>query len=98
MDFVIEIMNDSLFYGDASVHADNISNTREIKSRGVKIIRTSNKNNPIYDFWISLPDVPKMFYSLVQTIPFQLMAYYLAIERGNDLEYPRNLTKGITLK
>ena len=83
---------------DTSSYADNLSNASEIKSRGAKVIGISNRNNPIYDHWISLPDVPKIFYSLVETIPFQLMAYYLAIERGNDPDYPRNLAKCVTVK
>ena len=92
--FVILINPDD----DTSSYADNISNASEIKSRGAKIIGISNKNDPIYDYWISLPDVPKIFYSLIETIPFQLMAYYLAIERGNDPDYPRNLAKCVTVK
>ena len=83
---------------DRSTHSDNISNASEIKSRGAKIIGMSNENNPIYDYWIPLPNVPKMFYPLIETIPFQLMAYYLSLERGNDPDYPRNLAKCVTVK
>ena len=83
---------------DPSTYADNLSNASEIKSRGAKIIGVSNKSDPIYDYWIPLPDVPKIFYPLVETIPFQLMAYYLSIERGIDPDYPRNLAKCVTVK
>ena len=83
---------------DPSTHSDNISNASEIKSRGAKIIGVSNENNPIYDYWIPLPDIPTIFYPIVETIPFQLMSYYLSIERGNDPDYPRNLAKCVTVK
>jgi len=82
----------------SSTHSDNISNASEIKSRGAKIIGISNENNPIYDHWIPLPNISKIFYPIIETIPFQLMAYYLSVERGNDPDYPRNLAKCVTVK
>ena len=81
-----------------TTYADNISNASEIKSRGAKIIGVSNEPDQIYDYWISLPTVPSIFYPLIETIPFQLMAYYLSLERGNDPDYPRNLAKCVTVK
>ena len=81
-----------------STYADNLSNTSEIKSRDAKIIGVSNEYDQIYDYWIPLPNLPKIFYPLIETIPFQLMAYYLSIEKGNDPDYPRNLAKCVTVK
>ena len=83
---------------NASVYADNLSNASEIKSRGAKIIGVSNENDPIYDYWIPIPKVPSLFYPIIETVPFQLMAYYLSIEKGNDPDYPRNLAKCVTVK
>ncbi len=83
---------------DSSIYADNISNASEIKSRGAKIIGISNEYDQIYDYWIPLPDVPKIFYPLIEIVPFQLIAYHLSIERGNDPDYPRNLAKSVTVK
>ena len=82
----------------STTYADNLSNASEIKSRGAKIIGVSNENDPIYDYWIPLPEVPNLFYPIIETVPFQLMAYHLAIERGNDPDYPRNLAKCVTVK
>ncbi|WP_420545655.1 glutamine--fructose-6-phosphate transaminase (isomerizing) [Nitrosopumilus sp.] len=81
-----------------TTYADNISNASEIKSRGAKIIGVSNEPDQIYDYWIPLPTVPSIFYPLIETIPFQLIAYYLSLERGNDPDYPRNLAKCVTVK
>lgn len=83
---------------NSSVYSDNLSNASEIKSRGAKIIGISDEYDQIYDYWIPLPEVPAMFYPLIETIPFQLMAYYLSIHRGNDPDYPRNLAKCVTVK
>ena len=83
---------------NSTTYADNISNASEIKSRGAKIIGVSNEPDQIYDYWIPLPTVPSILYPLVETIPFQLMAYYLSLERGNDPDYPRNLAKCVTVK
>ena len=83
---------------DPSIYADNLSNASEIKSRGAKIIGVSNKSDPIYDYWVPLPEVPKIFYPLIETVPFQLLAYYLSIEKGIDPDYPRNLAKCVTVK
>ena len=83
---------------NASTYADNLSNASEIKSRGAKIIGISDEYDQIYDYWIPLPKVPKIFYPIIETIPFQLMSYYLSIEKGNDPDYPRNLAKCVTVK
>lgn len=81
-----------------STYADNLSNASEIKSRGAKIIGLSNECDPVYDYWIPIPAVPEIFYPLIETIPFQLMSYYLSLEKGNDPDYPRNLAKCVTVK
>jgi len=83
---------------NTSTYTDNLSNASEIKSRGAKIIGLSNEYDQIYDYWLPLPDVPKIFYPIIETIPFQLMAYYLSIKRDNDPDYPRNLAKCVTVK
>ena len=83
---------------NTSTYADNLSNASEIKSRGAKIIGISNEYDQIYDYWIPMPTVPEIFYPLIETIPFQLMSYYLSIEKGNDPDYPRNLAKCVTVK
>ncbi len=82
-----------------SAYQDNISNILEVKSRGAKIIGISNKNHETYDYWIKIPKMdPDILYPLVEIIPFQLLAYYTALERGEDPDYPRNLAKCVTVK
>ena len=80
-------------------YQDNISNILEVKARGAKIIGVSNKKHETYDYWIKIPEMKSdLLYPLVEIIPFQLLAYYTALERGEDPDYPRNLAKCVTVK
>ncbi|MGH1568832.1 MAG: glutamine--fructose-6-phosphate transaminase (isomerizing) [Nitrosopumilus sp.] len=83
---------------DDDSYVDNISSIHEIKSRGAKVIGISNTHNPNYDYWIEIPTVRKELYPLVEIIPLQLIAYYLALEKGIDPDYPKNLAKSVTVK
>ena len=74
-----------------------ISNATEIKSRGGVIIGVSSKKSEIFDYWIKVEDVGDA--SLIpMVVPAQLIAYYLALEKGWDPDKPRNLAKSVTVK
>lgn len=83
---------------DDSTYTDTITSAHEIKSRGAKIIGISNKNNEIYDHWIQIPKIGESMYPIIEIIPIQLLAYYSAIEKDADPDYPRNLAKSVTVK
>ena len=83
---------------DASTYTDTINSANEIKSRGAKIIGISNKKSDVYDYWIEIPNVDESVYPLVEIIPIQLLAYYAALEKDTDPDYPRNLAKSVTVK
>ena len=83
---------------DDSTYTDTITSASEIKSRGAKIIGISDKNNEVYDHWIQIPKVDESLYPLIEIIPIQLLAYYSAIEKETDPDYPRNLAKSVTVK
>ena len=83
---------------DDSTYTDTITSAHEIKSRGAKIIGISNKNNEIYDHWIQIPKIDESMYPIIEIIPIQLLAYYSAIEKDTDPDYPRNLAKSVTVK
>ena len=74
-----------------------LSNAKEIKSRGGFIIGVSPDINEVFDVWIEVPDVGEAS-PIVNAIPAQLLAYYLAVERGLDPDKPRNLAKSVTVK
>ena len=83
---------------DDSTYTDTINSASEIKARGAKIIGISDKNSDIYDYWIEVPKTEEVFYPLIEIIPIQLLAYYAALEKNTDPDYPRNLAKSVTVK
>ena len=78
--------------------AETLSNAMEAKSRGAYIIGVSDRESDIYDSWIRLPTVDELLYPMVAIVPLQLLAYYIAINRGCDPDKPRNLAKTVTVK
>jgi len=77
---------------------DTINNATEMKARGAKIIGISSEDNEVYDYWIEIPKVENILYPLIELVPLQLLAYYTAIRRKNNPDYPRNLAKSVTVK
>jgi glucosamine--fructose-6-phosphate aminotransferase (isomerizing) len=77
---------------------ETLSNAMETKSRGAYIIGVSDKESDIYDSWVKIPEVDELLYPMVAVVPLQLLAYYLAINRGCDPDKPRNLAKSVTVK
>ena len=76
---------------------DILNNTIELKARGAHIIGISPDKHEVFDEWIKVPDVG-VASPLVNIIPIQLLAYYLAVLRGVDPDMPRNLAKSVTVK
>lgn len=90
---IVIIINptDATFY-------DNISSSNEIKARGATIVGVSNKPNDVYDIFIKLPSIRDTLYPILEVIPFQILAYHLALGNKADPDYPRNLAKSVTVK
>ena len=82
---------------DKTYH-DTLSNVAEIKARGGRVIGVSDIDNSLYDYHVKIPSVEKLFYPIVEVIPLQMFAYYSALERGQNPDYPRNLAKSVTVK
>lgn len=77
---------------------DIISNAQEVKARGGFIIGIGPKNNQVFDGFLETADV-KEATMIPQVVIAQLLAYYLALERGvGDPDKPRNLAKSVTVK
>ena len=81
-----------------STYQDTLNSANEIKTRGAKIIGVSNQNNEVYDFWIEIPVIDETLYPLIEIVPIQLLAYYAALAKNTDPDYPRNLAKSVTVK
>lgn len=74
-----------------------ISNAMEVKARGALVIGISSQPSEVFDHFIRLDDIGESII-LSQIVPAQLLAYYLALERGLDPDKPRNLAKSVTVK
>jgi len=81
-----------------STYADTLASAHEIKARGAKIIGISDVPNAVYDHWIEVPTIGEALLPLIEIIPIQLLAYYSALEKDTDPDYPRNLAKSVTVK
>lgn len=79
-----------------------INNIEEIKARNGTIIAVTNKSNKeiekIADDVIYIPDIDEDFYPLLAIIPLQLLAYYIGVKKGIDVDKPRNLAKSVTVE
>lgn len=76
---------------------DMESNTMELRSRGAYVIGIAPENSKLFDEWIQTPDLG-IASPIASIIPIQLLAYHLAVLRGNDPDKPRNLAKSVTVK
>ena len=85
-----------------SLYDKIISNVQQVKSRGGAVVAIVSKGNTamndIADYCIEIPAVPECLTPLVASIPLQLLAYYIAIGKGRDVDQPRNLAKSVTVE
>jgi glutamine---fructose-6-phosphate transaminase (isomerizing) len=86
-----------------AVYAKTLSNLKEVESRGGKIIPITDRPTPELEAiaagsTIVLPTAHPLLAPIVFTIPLQLLAYYVAAERGTDVDQPRNLAKSVTVE
>jgi glucosamine--fructose-6-phosphate aminotransferase (isomerizing) len=85
-----------------SVYEKMISNVKEIEARSGKIIAIANPGDNLVkglaNDIIEVPETLEELSPLVNVVPLQLLAYYLAIERGCDIDRPRNLAKSVTVE
>ena len=84
-------------------HYDKIvSNVQEIKARKGRVIALVNKGDTqvasVADYVIEFPETSECFSPIIASIPLQLLAYYIAVFRGANVDQPRNLAKSVTVE
>lgn len=84
-------------------HYDKIvSNVQEIKARRGKIIAVVNRGDEqvsaMADYVIEIPETSECFSPIIASVPLQLLAYYIAVYRGANVDQPRNLAKSVTVE
>jgi glutamine---fructose-6-phosphate transaminase (isomerizing) len=85
-----------------SVFDKVVSNIQEVKARGGRVICITSQDEPVLkgkiDFEIRVPKTIDMLFPILTVIPLQLLAYYVAVKRGLDVDQPRNLAKSVTVE
>lgn len=79
-----------------------ISNIEEVRARKGRVIAVTNPGNDevknLAEFTIEIPSTEDMLSPLLTVIPLQLLSYYIAVNRGCDVDQPRNLAKSVTVE
>ena len=74
------------------------SNIQEVKARGAVVIAISEFEFKSADHLIRIPQVHEFLQPVLSVVPLQVIAYEMAIARGNDVDQPRNLAKSVTVE
>lgn len=79
-----------------------ISNIREIITRGAKVLAIANEGDKdiegVVDGVIYIPNTNPILTPVLSVVPLQLIAYYMAKQKGCDVDKPRNLAKSVTVE
>jgi glucosamine--fructose-6-phosphate aminotransferase (isomerizing) len=78
------------------------SNIQEVKARKGKIIAITTRDEPSLagklDYEFRVPETVDLLTPILASIPLQLLAYYIAVKRGCNVDQPRNLAKSVTVE
>lgn len=79
-----------------------VSNVQQVKARGGVIVAVVTEGDTVIrniaDHVLEIPEVPECLSPIITTIPLQLLSYYIAINKGKDVDMPRNLAKSVTVE
>jgi glucosamine--fructose-6-phosphate aminotransferase (isomerizing) len=74
------------------------SNIQEVKARGAVIIAIADSPLAAADHLVRIPTTHEFLQPVLSVVPLQVIAYEMAIARGNDVDQPRNLAKSVTVE
>jgi glutamine---fructose-6-phosphate transaminase (isomerizing) len=79
-----------------------VSNVKEVKARGAFVFAIAKEGNTevekVADYTLYIPKASDILAPVVAVGPLQLLAYYMAVEKGCDVDKPRNLAKSVTVE
>jgi len=79
-----------------------LSNIQEVTARSGRVIAVATEGDTIIgslvEQVIPIPPAPELLSPLIEIVPLQLLAYYIAVRRGCDVDQPRNLAKSVTVE
>ena len=79
-----------------------LSNIQEVRARGGRIIAVGDEKDGeldnLADYTLKIPETIDMFSPILTSIPLQLLAYHIAVNKGLNVDQPRNLAKSVTVE
>jgi glutamine---fructose-6-phosphate transaminase (isomerizing) len=79
-----------------------VSNVQEVKARGGRVIAITTRDEDALegklDYEFRIPETKDMLTPVLASVPLQLLAYYIAVKRGANVDQPRNLAKSVTVE
>jgi glucosamine--fructose-6-phosphate aminotransferase (isomerizing) len=85
-----------------SVFDKVVSNVQEVKARGGRVIAITTRDEEVLDgkldYEFRIPETKDMLTPVLASVPLQLLAYYIAVKRGANVDQPRNLAKSVTVE
>ncbi len=86
----------------SATYAKTVSNIQEVRARGAQVVALATEGDteiPRHAHHVLyVPPMPEALSPIINTVPLQLFAYYVAIARGCDVDQPRNLAKSVTVE
>ena len=85
-----------------NVYEKTVSNIQQVKARGGKVVAIVTEGDEIVsalaDYVLEVPEISECLTPLLTAIPMQLLAYYIAVNKGRNVDQPRNLAKSVTVE
>ncbi|HEY1953845.1 MAG TPA: glutamine--fructose-6-phosphate transaminase (isomerizing) [Gemmatimonadaceae bacterium] len=79
-----------------------VSNVQEVKARGGRVIAITTRDEDALegklDYEFRIPETKDLLTPVLASVPLQLLAYYIAVKRGANVDQPRNLAKSVTVE
>jgi len=88
--------------GSVLRYEKNLANIRGFKQQKAQVIAVATDGDSevarLADHTIFVPEAPELLSPILEIVPLQLFAYYMAVQKGLDVDRPRNLVKSVTLE
>ena len=85
-----------------SVHEKMVSQIDQVKARGGKVLAVAHRDDSYIrtkaDVIMPIPVIDELLTPVLAVLPLQLLAYEIAVQRGVDVDQPRNLAKSVTVE
>jgi len=85
-----------------AVYQKVVSNLEEVKTRGARVLAVVTEGDTglarLADYQVEIPETLDLLTPILSVLPLQLLAYYVAVRRGCNVDQPRNLAKSVTVE